>query len=235
MPSASAPRRRCRRGWCSGSTRFVGRRARGALRERGARWLEQARGDRLCRRDARAGAAPGAETARRDAAAQTLGHRDRDADALALRHLCASHVLQAAGSSTRSGQSPSARERGTMIHEVFEQFVARATTFDGADALGELMAMARREPSPGSTRSRSAATSGCQRFAPRRRAVPRLRARTRASGGSLARCRDARASGLSRRSRTSFCRARPTASTCAPTARSRSSTSRPAACRRPRT
>lgn len=41
------------------------------------------------------------------------------------------------------GTEPSARERGTMIHGVFERFVAEGHDFESREALGTMMAMAR--------------------------------------------------------------------------------------------
>jgi ATP-dependent helicase/nuclease subunit B len=41
------------------------------------------------------------------------------------------------------GAEPSARERGTMIHKVFERFVVEGLSFSGAEALGRMEDMAR--------------------------------------------------------------------------------------------
>jgi ATP-dependent helicase/nuclease subunit B len=43
------------------------------------------------------------------------------------------------------GSEPSARERGTMIHAVFERFVAAGLDLAAVDALEQMMAMARAE------------------------------------------------------------------------------------------
>jgi ATP-dependent helicase/nuclease subunit B len=119
---------------------FIGEDQARALRQRGARWLT----------DAQAIDYAGLpRSARRPAPRPPANIRPRRLSITEIEPLMrspydiyAKHVLKLVRIEPL-GTEPSARERGTMIHGVFERFVAEGHDLDSPEALGAMMAMAR--------------------------------------------------------------------------------------------
>jgi len=118
---------------------FVGEAEAKALRRRGANWLHQAEAIDY---------AGIPKPAQRPAPNPPVNVRPRRLSITEVEPLMrspydiyAKHVLRLKRIEPL-GTDPSARERGTMIHEVFERFVAEGHAFDARDALPTMMAMA---------------------------------------------------------------------------------------------
>ncbi len=119
---------------------FAGEAEAKALRARGAVWLQQAAAidfaglPRPAQRPAPS--PPSAMRPRRISVTEveTLMRSPYDIYA---KHVLGLRKLEPLGS------EPSARERGTMIHQVFEQFVARGLSFSASDAAARMLEMAR--------------------------------------------------------------------------------------------
>ncbi len=119
---------------------FIGAAQAGALRERGALWLAQAHAiDHTGRPQPAARPLPQPPASMRPrrisvTEVETLMRSPYDIYA---RHVLKLRRLEPLGS------QPSARERGTMIHQVFESFVERGLSFAAPDAAASMMDMAR--------------------------------------------------------------------------------------------
>src|SRR3569833_1890147 len=115
MPNGSARRRRCPRGWCNGSKPSSGRTERGPSGCAGASGWSRRRRSSVTE-------------------VETLMRSPYDIYA---RHVLRLNQLEPLG------QEPSARERGIMIHKVFERFVREGLSFGAPDAAVRMLEMAR--------------------------------------------------------------------------------------------
>jgi len=120
---------------------FVGDHEAGAMRARGQRWLDQA---------AAIDFAGLPQPARRPEPIPAAAMRPHSLSVTEIETLMrspydiyAKHVLKLKRLEPL-GSEPSARERGTMIHAVFEEFVAEGLSFSAPDAAEKLLEMATR-------------------------------------------------------------------------------------------
>ena len=121
-------------------TAFVGREQAEALRKRGARWLAEAEAidhAGLPRSAPRPVPRPPAGIRPRRLSITEIEPLMRSPYDIYAKHVLRLRRLEPLGT------EPSARERGTMIHGVFERFVGERLDIDSPEALHEMMAMAR--------------------------------------------------------------------------------------------
>ena len=118
---------------------FVGESEARALRARGARWLAEAEAidhAGLPRPAPRPVPCPTADLRPRRLSITEIEPLMRSPYDIYARHVLGLRRLEPLGT------EPSARERGTMIHGVFESFVKAGLDFESPEALGEMMGMA---------------------------------------------------------------------------------------------
>ncbi len=119
---------------------FIGTAEAKALRQRGSRWLRDAQALDYVpppRPAARPLPQPPAAVRPRRISVTEVETLMRSPYDLYARHILRLNPLEPLGT------EPSARERGTMIHRVFEQFVLQGMSFSAPDAAATMMAMAR--------------------------------------------------------------------------------------------
>jgi ATP-dependent helicase/nuclease subunit B len=119
---------------------FIGEPAAEALRERGARWLREATAIDFAgipRPAPRPAPNPPAKIRPRRLGVTSIERLMRSPYDIYAEHVLRLRRMEPLGT------EPNARERGTMIHEVFENAVAAGLDFESRTALGQMMDMAR--------------------------------------------------------------------------------------------